>query len=140
MKKMNKTLMAGAVGLILASSGALAADPARTSAAVAANITPTMTKVRASDLLGADIVNDQNETIGRLEDLVIDNNGHIMAVVSVGGFLGLGEKRVTAPYEQLRFTPDRDKVRVSYAVSKDQLKDAPAYDYQDDALNSSRPR
>jgi sporulation protein YlmC with PRC-barrel domain len=59
---------------------------------------------RASDLEGLNVYNQNNETIGDISELIVDNSGKIQAVVvGVGGFLGIGERDVAIPFDQIRF-------------------------------------
>jgi sporulation protein YlmC with PRC-barrel domain len=59
---------------------------------------------RSSKIVGADVYNDQNNSIGTIEDLIVDKDGKITdAVISVGGFLGIGTKLVAVPFDQLKF-------------------------------------
>jgi hypothetical protein len=49
------------------------------------------------------VYNQNNETIGDISELIVDNSGKIQAVVvGVGGFLGIGERDVAIPFEQIR--------------------------------------
>jgi sporulation protein YlmC with PRC-barrel domain len=58
----------------------------------------------ASKLIGTTVVSASNESIGDVNDVVVDANGQVMAVViGVGGFLGIGEKDVAVPYASLQF-------------------------------------
>ncbi|MBQ0823520.1 PRC-barrel domain-containing protein [Microvirga sp. HBU67558] len=60
--------------------------------------------VMASDLIGTKVVSANNESIGDINDVILDRNGQIMAaVVGVGGFLGIGEKDVAVPFKSLEF-------------------------------------
>jgi hypothetical protein len=86
-------------------------DPAKSSATAPAspsgtptdpNLTVAAVKMqdgrRISKLIGTAVYNDQNEKIGSLDDLIMkDGNTIVMAVVSVGGFLGMGNKLVAVP-------------------------------------------
>lgn len=55
---------------------------------------------RASKLIGSAAYNDQNEKIGSVDDLIVkDGNRIVMAIVSVGGFLGMGNKLVAVPFD-----------------------------------------
>src|ERR1700759_4667423 len=57
---------------------------------------------RLSKLIGSSVYNDQNEKIGTLDDLILKDGDRItLGVVSVGGFLGMGNKLVAVPYDQL---------------------------------------
>jgi len=59
---------------------------------------------RASKLEGLDVYNQNNEKIGDIDELIVDSSGKIQAVViGVGGFLGIGERNVAIPFDQIRF-------------------------------------
>jgi sporulation protein YlmC with PRC-barrel domain len=59
---------------------------------------------RSSRIVGTTVYNDRDERIGTVDDLIVGQDGRISeAVLSVGGFLGLGAKLVAVPYDQLRF-------------------------------------
>ncbi|MGF9758278.1 PRC-barrel domain-containing protein [Microvirga sp. 0TCS3.31] len=59
---------------------------------------------RASKLEGLDIYNQNNEKIGDISELLVDSSGKIQAVVvGVGGFLGMGERDVAIPFDQIKF-------------------------------------
>jgi len=61
-------------------------------------------QIMASRLIGTTVVGANNESIGDVNDVIIDRNGQAMAVViGVGGFLGIGEKDVAVPFQQLDF-------------------------------------
>ena len=59
---------------------------------------------RASRLVGARVYNDADQVIGTVDDVIIgkDDGKATTAVVSVGGFLGIGSKLVSVPYDQLK--------------------------------------
>ena len=64
--------------------------------------------VRASKLIGATVYSEQNEGVGSVDDLVMtEGNKVTVAVVAVGGFLGLGSKLVAVPFDQLKRDADR---------------------------------
>jgi sporulation protein YlmC with PRC-barrel domain len=59
---------------------------------------------RASSLEGLDVYNQDNEKIGDISELIVDGSGRIQAViVGIGGFLGMGERDVAIPMDQIRF-------------------------------------
>ncbi|EIM25572.1 PRC-barrel domain-containing protein [Microvirga lotononidis] len=61
-------------------------------------------QIMASDLIGTRVVSANNESIGDVNDVILDRNGRVMAaVVGVGGFLGIGEKNVAVPFDSLEF-------------------------------------
>ncbi|MBR0947540.1 PRC-barrel domain-containing protein [Bradyrhizobium liaoningense] len=106
-----KSIAAGLAGTALLATVAFAQDPTATTdkAAPAATTTTTTTTTasgewRASKMSGLKIYNDANENIGSINDLLMDKSGHIkIAVIGVGGFLGMGEHLVAVPYEKLKF-------------------------------------
>ena len=59
---------------------------------------------RASKLEGLDVYNQNNEKIGDISEMLVDSSGRILAVVvGVGGFLGIGERDVAIPFDQVTF-------------------------------------
>ncbi|MFH1346019.1 MAG: PRC-barrel domain-containing protein [Pseudomonadota bacterium] len=65
---------------------------------------------RASKLMGLDVYNEANEKLGDVNELILDKDGKINAVViGVGGFLGMGEHDIAVSMDKLRFveTPVR---------------------------------
>jgi sporulation protein YlmC with PRC-barrel domain len=87
--------------------------------------------LRISKLIGSAVYNDQNEKVGTLDDLIMkDGNRIVMAVVSVGGFLGIGNKLVAVPYDQLRLETNKDETKVAVpSASKDALNAMPTFTY-----------
>jgi sporulation protein YlmC with PRC-barrel domain len=59
---------------------------------------------RASKIVGLNVYNDNNESIGSINDLLTDKNGSIKAVViGVGGFLGVGSHLVAVAFDKIKF-------------------------------------
>jgi sporulation protein YlmC with PRC-barrel domain len=59
---------------------------------------------RASKVVGLSVYNDKNESVGSINDLLMDKSGNIKAVVlGVGGFLGVGEHLVAVPFDKIKF-------------------------------------
>jgi sporulation protein YlmC with PRC-barrel domain len=59
---------------------------------------------RASKVVGLSVYNDKNESLGSINDILMDKSGNIKAVVlGVGGFLGLGEHLVAVPFDKIKF-------------------------------------
>ena len=83
---------------------------------------------RASKVIGSSVLNDANETIGKIDDLLVTRDGkEPYAVLSIGGFLGMGTHMVVVRYDSLKFAPD-NKI-VLPGGSKDGLKMLPAFEY-----------
>jgi len=82
---------------------------------------------RSSKIVGATVVNEANENIGKVDDLIISQDGHsLYAVLSVGGFLGMGNHLVLVPYNRIKVTPK--EVQLSGAT-KEQLKGMAEFKY-----------
>jgi sporulation protein YlmC with PRC-barrel domain len=59
---------------------------------------------RTSKVVGLNVYNDNNESVGTINDLLTDKSGNIKAVVlGVGGFLGVGEHLVAVPFDKIKF-------------------------------------
>lgn len=85
----------------------------------------------ASTIDGDNVRNAQGEKLGEIKDLMIDlDTGKVSyAVLSFGGFLGLGDKLFAIPWEA--FSLDADSEEFVLNVSKEKLKDAPGFDKND---------
>jgi sporulation protein YlmC with PRC-barrel domain len=85
----------------------------------------------AGTLIGEDVYNDQGESLGDIKEIMLEMaTGRVAyAVLSFGGFLGLGEKLFAVPWEVLKL--DTDNERFILSVDKDRLKNAPGFDKDD---------
>jgi len=82
---------------------------------------------RSSKFVGSSVVNETNDTIGTVDDLIIMTNDKApYAVISVGGFLGMGAKYVVVPYNALEI---RDNQVILRGATKDSLKALDEYKY-----------
>lgn len=83
---------------------------------------------RASKLVGATVVNSADESIGKIDDLVVNPQDKVTyAIVSVGGFLGVGNKLVAVPFSSLSAVKE-DRLMLSGAT-KEALKGLPEFKY-----------
>lgn len=82
----------------------------------------------ASRIIGEAVINKQNEDLGKIHDLVIDaKEGRVAyAVLSFGGFMGMGNKLFAMPWKAFEFSTTEDKLILN--VDKDKLKTAPGFD------------
>jgi sporulation protein YlmC with PRC-barrel domain len=103
-----KYITASLAASALLATAALAQTPTATTDR--ANMAPSASSSsfegdwRASKVVGLRVYNDNNESIGSINDLVMDKNGKIQAVViGVGGFLGVGSHLVAIPFEKIKF-------------------------------------
>ncbi|MGZ6176257.1 MAG: PRC-barrel domain-containing protein [Candidatus Binataceae bacterium] len=85
------------------------------------------TGFRASKIVGATVINDLNERIGKIDDLIIGRDDRVpYAIVSVGGFLGMGDKLVAIPFQDFQLYPDKT---VLPGADRDALKGMSAFAY-----------
>jgi sporulation protein YlmC with PRC-barrel domain len=93
---------------------------------------PTSTRseeaITAKKLIGDPVVNRRGEDLGKIEDFVIDpKSGRVdYAVLSFGGFLGMGDKLFAVPLEAMKLS--REEKRFILDVDKERLKHAPGFD------------
>lgn len=82
----------------------------------------------ATTIIGEKVVNTAGEHLGNIKELMIDLDGGLIAyaVLSFGGFLGLGDKLFAIPWEAL--TVDTENHSLILDVDKEVLKDAPGFD------------
>lgn len=89
------------------------------------------TQVSANDYIGKQIYNAGDESIGKVNDLILEENGGIVAaVVGVGGFLGIGEKDVALPMSKVSMTRDaqnNNDVRLTTTETAEALQSAPEF-------------
>jgi hypothetical protein len=77
------------------------------------------------DLLGHRVVNEAQEQIGTLDDLMVEDDRVSFAVLSVGGFLGLGAHKVVVRFERLNFHDDEI---ILPGASREAVRRMTAYD------------
>lgn len=101
---MRKPLAAAAAILVLGLADPLMAQsPPQTAALIKLDTTKLASGYRASKIIGGVVINEANETVGKVDELLIGPDGRTpYAVLSVGGFLGLGDRLVVVPYESLK--------------------------------------
>ena len=92
-----------------------------------ANINAPGALVAAASIRGTAVYNTEGEALGSIDDLMLDaQTGRIAyALMSFGGFLGIGERYHPLPWAMLRY--DRDKRRFVVPLSKATLLEAPNY-------------
>ena len=82
---------------------------------------------RTSKVVGSAVFNETNESVGTIDDLIVTPGDKVpFAVLSVGGFLGMGTKYVVVPYSSLQV---RDNKMVLVGATKESLKALPEFKY-----------
>ena len=105
-------------------------------------------QLRADQLIGMTVFNNEGEKVGTVHDILLDKDGKATGVVlNVGGVLGIGAKSVGLTWKEIDVKPDQQAVQISY--TKEQLKAAPDFkttdqinaemNAQNPALNAATP-
>lgn len=98
--------------------------------AQAADDMQSVDEYRSSKLVGSKVYNTANENIGSIEDIILKPDGSLDEVVlSVGGFLGIGEKYVSVPWSALKVSRDNSSLKIVTDGTKDSLKALPDYKF-----------
>jgi sporulation protein YlmC with PRC-barrel domain len=86
--------------------------------------------ISVTDYYKQNVYDTSDNTIGDVSDVLLDKDGRVTAVIlSVGGFLGLGAKYVSVPFNALRVTEKDGKRYLVMDTTKDALMSAPGYQY-----------
>jgi rRNA processing protein Gar1 len=90
------------------------------------DVVKAATGYRASKVIASSVVNDANETVGKVDDVILGDDRMPYVVLSVGGFLGVGNRLVVLPSDALRKADDK---LVMPGATKDALKSLPEFKY-----------
>jgi sporulation protein YlmC with PRC-barrel domain len=105
-----KPVIAGLAGSALLATVAFAETPAATTDSTSAAPISSSSlhgDWRTSKVVGLNVYNDKNESIGSINDLLTDKSGSIKAaVLGVGGFLGVGAHLVAVPFDKIKFVSE----------------------------------
>jgi hypothetical protein len=140
MTVLKRSLTATAIAALLLAP-AVAQSPTATSPTPGATAAPSGTDspgfvaaqtkdqwLASNNLIGAKVIGPSDQIVGSINDLLVDQNGVILAaVVGVGGFLHIGEKNVAVPFKSLQMTRTSDSEKIAMRFTKDELQQAPAF-------------
>jgi sporulation protein YlmC with PRC-barrel domain len=131
-----KNIIAATVTLLLAATAAFGQQPApavpATSPYTSEILMTTLPAdgVTVTDYYKQNVYDPSDSKIGEISDVLIDKEGRVTAfIISVGGFLGMGEKDVAAPFHAIRATMKDNKWYLVMNSTKEALKSAPGYKY-----------
>ena len=95
-------------------------------------VTAKPTDVLSNNLIGLNVTNEANETIGEIKDLILSQGELSGYIVSVGGFLGLGERYVIVRPNAVKisYSENDNKWHAMMNATKDQLKTAPEFKHE----------
>jgi hypothetical protein len=127
--------VASTLALAFATSGlALAQEKGQTAPSAPSGMTTPMSvdmaghAIPANKLIGADVTNGAKEQVGSIDELLLDKSGQVKGlVVSVGGFLGVGDRKVVLPWDDMTISRNGDRVIAVASATKDELKAMPEY-------------
>jgi hypothetical protein len=128
---MRKMLVALAVATSFSGATSLHAQTATTSTReVYVKALPT--DVLSSNLIGLNVHNNAKETVGEIKDLVVSGGNLSGLILSVGGFLGIGERYVvvTPSAVNVVYSENDKKWTATMDTTKDALKAAPEFKYE----------
>jgi sporulation protein YlmC with PRC-barrel domain len=85
-------------------------------------------EVLGTDFIGTPVMGKDGQALGKITNLVFGQEGRIeLAVIGVGGFLGIGEKEVAVPFDAVKSGEANNKQVFILDATKEQLRAAPAY-------------
>jgi hypothetical protein len=127
MKKIMLLASAAIIGVMLLAAHANAQGVPQSVEITKVDVQKVAAGYRASKVVGSSVANDANQTIGKIDDLLVTRDGkEPYVVLSVGGFLGMGTRLVVIRYDSLKFA---DNKIVLPGGTKDGLKMLPAFQY-----------
>ena len=127
MKKIMLLASAAMIGVTFLASHAKAQGVPQAVEITKVDVQKVAAGYRASKVIGSSVVNEANETIGKIDDLLVTRDGkEPYAVLSVGGFLGMGTRLVVIRYDSLKFADNKIMLP---GGTKDRLKVLPAFQY-----------
>jgi hypothetical protein len=114
--------------VLFAATAAFAQGTSQTVELTKIDVVQVANGYRASKVIGENVVNDANETVGKVDDIIIAPDGKAAFVVlSVGGFLGVGSKYVALPYSSMKVMNGK---LTMLGATKDALKALPEFKYK----------
>ena len=126
-KKSMGLASAALIGIAVLSGGAGAQGTPQTIELVKVDVQKLAAGYRSSKVVGSSVVNDADETIGKIDDLLVSRDGkQPYAVLSIGGFLGMGTRLVAVPYDTLKFAGNKV---ILPGGTKEGLKMLPEFKY-----------
>ena len=127
MKRSVALLGAAAISTAGLASPVFAQGAPQTVSLMRVDLKPLASGYRTSKVIGGDVVNESNEKVGTIDDLLVTSAETVpFAVLSVGGFLGMGEKLVVVPFNSIEVS---EKQMLLRGASKSALKELPEFKY-----------
>jgi sporulation protein YlmC with PRC-barrel domain len=125
--KKSSILVTGLLAATVLTGAVFAQGAPQTFAPMKIDLQSLTTGYRTSKVVGSPVVNNAGDTIGKIDDLIVTPNEKVpYAVLSVGGFLGMGDKLVVVPYSVLTVTNGK---MLLPGATIESLKALPDYKY-----------
>lgn len=135
-------VLALALGVAGAAAQQAPQKPAASKAPIAGQImTQPEETILSTELVGETVVSPDNANIGRISDLLLSKDGKTVEgfVVGVGGFLGIGERKVALKMDQLKIMPEPDGgMKLLANVTREDLANAPPFKSRKDVEAEKR--
>lgn len=95
-------------------------------------LTAQPTDVLSSQILGLNVADAEGNVFGEIKDIIISQDGRLGYIVSVGGFLGIGEKYVIVSPDTLNITyvDDGNDLQATMTATKEDIEKAPEFKYE----------
>jgi len=94
------------------------------SAVTKSNVVLDVFDYRASDLIGATVLDDRGERVAKVDDIVVSTeDDKLHAVLAIGGIVGFGEKLISIPFDDLHITANDGDPQVRVAMTGEQLNE-----------------
>lgn len=95
-------------------------------------LTAQPTDVLSSKILGLNVADAEGTVFGEIKDIIISQDGRLGYIVSVGGFLGIGEKYVIVSPDTLNITyvDDGNDLQATMTATKEDIEKAPEFKYE----------
>lgn len=82
----------------------------------------------ATSILGRSVRDPSGQVLGRVVDVLVDETGRPRAaVIDVGGFMGVGNRRIAVGWQAMHFQPAAEHAQILLELNADQLKSVPDY-------------
>jgi hypothetical protein len=128
-------LLAMCAVLLAASPLGFPADEARAQPIAPAVTSRSLSGGEAGTILGRGVVDSAGEDVGPLVDVLVDKAGTPVAgVIDVGGFLGVGSRRVAVAWRLLRFVPDNGELQIHLDLTFESAAAAPEFQGPDNTM------
>jgi sporulation protein YlmC with PRC-barrel domain len=128
---MNTKVLAVATLTLLATSGAIAQQPASPASGKAEVLSSAPSNSHTvTEYYKQNVYDKSDHKIGQIRDVLMTEDGKVTAfVIGAGGFLGMGRHDVLVPVSAVQTTKKKDKTYLVMDADKDALKAAPGFKY-----------